>query len=337
MEKLKSLSARAKRKLAITGGAVAIIAAVIAVSISRDAVAGFSLAVGSTALLVTLTQLIKPKPELTLRFFAEGRATECLVTPPARYPGLDLARIIENERTAAMSTLPVQPRPNRAGSALANYDRIIAASTGAHVSADQRQEFHARVEAHLREVGEYLELYEQRRHTSGLEINAEVKLDNAGEAQATNIRVRLLFSVADFEELDDDQERLPDAPEGPRWRHPFDRPYLGVARDLGRMLLPRTIRQQALTPRGGLAGPTYSREAERLIVEYSAGHVGAAVWDRSRYAFELQAMRSGDHDVEYQLSADGLEPTTGTLTITLREPEPQAPPITQLKDLPELD
>lgn len=193
MEKLKSLSARAKRKLAITGGAVAIIAAVIAVSISRDAVAGFSLAVGSTALLVTLTQLIKPKPELTLRFFAEGRATECLVTPPARYPGLDLARIIENERTAAMSTLPVEPRPNRAGSALANYDRIIAASTGAHVSADQRQEFHARVEAHLREVGEYLELYEQRRHTSGLEINAEVQLDNAGEAQATNIRVRLLF------------------------------------------------------------------------------------------------------------------------------------------------
>jgi hypothetical protein len=80
-------------------------------------------------------------------------------------------------------------------------------------------------------------------------------------------------------------------------------------------------------------GPSYGRDGDRVVAEYSARHLSAGLHLLGK-SLDLEAPGPGTYEVRHEVFADALrEPERGSLSVEVLPVEEAGPPIRTLSEL----
>lgn len=306
------------------------------------------------------------KPELVVRFVVEKArisADSAIWTRTRFNRELDVDRIVEAERQAALAALPPAAPPDGKQSVaetlaqlegrgagkkpaiagLANIAALIS-SLGLHggpISEEERTEFTRRVEAYADALRSWLRSYVGYRQGSDLVFPVFFRFENVGRMPARGVRVSLHFP--DGFTRAKPPELIGDPPSRPR----FVRRRLGTIAGLDRALLASSYKPLAhdlrmpVTPvRRNVSEPRYRKGS--LIVEFDIEKLRHGIPEDADDFVCLTVEDDGEFTIPWQMHAENLGvPASGELHLKVVTELQEGPPITTLAELvallPKLD
>jgi hypothetical protein len=308
---------------------VIVIAVIVGVTgfVTSGVIAGLSLFLGFPGVLSLILLFLPSRPKVSATLRGEENAITCdmeiglIISTEQTVRPLDIDQIVKAEEHAALETMPRAPTPKvPPGSALAplfnlnqSTANMLSAVSGA--SDEELEKFMRKVRRYGEELRAWLEELQASRAERLRAFSATARAREEGQAPADFARMRLRFPE-EFEEA----ERPPIVPEPP------SRPEY-VAPLAGRVTWPRAPVQQVA--RGALSRllnrsvehrVQYSNEDGMTVISLEVGHVNQSD-HRDTAEFALRAAPPGVYDIEWQISADGLNPPTkGKIKVEVREP-----------------
>lgn len=314
------------RQQAIWGVIVTAVIVGVTAFLTSGVIAGFSLFLGFPGVLSLILFFLpsRPKVRATLRgkenAIADDAGVGLIIGAKRTIRPFDIDQIVKTEEHAALETMPRAPTPKvPSGSALApifalNQPTANMLHAVSGVSDEELEKFMRRVRRYGEKLRAWLEVLQASRAEHLRAFTAVARAWEEGQAPADFARMRLRFPE-EFEEA----ERPPLVPEPP------SRPEY-VAPFAGRITVPRV--QVPRVARGALSGlldravehrVQYSNEDAMTVISLEVGHVNQ-LDHRDTPEFALRAAPPGVYEVEWQISATGLNPpTTGTIKIEVRE------------------
>jgi hypothetical protein len=317
----------------------AVISTAVAVSlvigITNGPLAGISLLLGFTGVLSLVVIFVPTRPQLTVSLRGGDNATNgsgeigLIIGAGRTVRPFDIEQIVEEQAQVAYATMPRKPTPKLPpGSPMASiFEQPVSFGgiSGITEASDERlEEFIAEVKEYRQQLEDWLEELAAARQDQLRDFSCLARVSEGGQAPADFSRIRLHFP-RQFEEPEP-APRVPEPPNRPEFRSLGLGPVIGpVAATLYRqppVVLPH--------PAAFQKEASYSQEGGLTVIAMSVGHVNQSD-HRDTEEFYLRAPDPGVHEVEWRVSATGLNsPTKGKINIEVREPD-AGEPITTLE------
>lgn len=309
----------------------------LAIGITNGPLAGISLLLGFTGVLSLVVIFVPTRPQLTVSLRGGDNAISgsgeigLIIGAGRTVRPFDIEQIVEEQAQMAYATMPRKPTPKLPpGSPLAsvfglNQPVSFGGFSGiSQASDEQLEEFIAEVKEYRQQLEAWLRGLIAARQELLRDFSCIARVSEGGQAPADFSRMRLHFPQQ-FEE----PERTPgvsDPPDRPEFRSLRLGPSIGP-------LAASLYRQQPVVlphPAAFQKEASYSQEDGLTVIAMNVGHVNQSD-HRDTEEFHLRAPDPGVHEVEWRVSANGLNsPAKGKINIEVRDPD-TGEPITTLE------
>jgi hypothetical protein len=308
---------------------VIVIAVIVGVTgfVTSGVIAGISLFLGFPGVLSLILLFLpsRPKVRATLRGGTNAITSDSevglVIGAERTVRPFDIDQIIKTEEHAALETMPRAPAPKvPPSSALApifalNRSTANMLSAVSGTSDEELEKFMRKVQRYGEKLRAWLEELDASRAEQLRAFTAIARAGEEGQAPADFARMRLRFPEQ-FEQA----ERPPTVPEPPS-RPEYVAPLAGRV-GLSGVPVPQMARGALsnLLNRSVESRIQYSNEDGMTVISLEVGHVNQSD-HRDTAEFALRAAPPGIYGIEWQISADGLNPPTkGTIKVEVREP-----------------
>ncbi len=286
-----------------------------------------------------------PRVEVAFRFRG-GEVTPGLVVTKPPIPVVDIEAIVEDERVAALATMPRRPAPATTDELQTIQEKLSQQRRRLNVSelAQQYSEaaaarekflpvtdadlraFERTVEGYAKSLRTFIKAWSEYLEQERLAVTLWIQIDNDGGAPAEDARVRLHFPDPCER---GDRPRKPERPKRPKFE-PEQNPLFPGNRFLLPQLQVPTLDIPRVKP-PNLTGPFYEDGSVRVKYEYrSIPHHDPVKPE----PFVISVPEPGRYTVHWSVGAKNLpRPAEGVLLLEVRHDSTPEEPIRTLRDL----
>jgi hypothetical protein len=235
---------------------------------------------------------------------------------------IDATAIVRDNEELARQSITPRPAPRRD-----TWGLMPEFSEIEPYDASLRR-FESDLSEYTGELHRWLQAYERLRWPTSSFLEAWLRLHNAGDGPADDVRVEVIVpSGLILVERAPTVPRPPTIPEFERRSRLHLEPI-----DLGQHLANREPGPEEA--RGSIAGPSWRRDGDVQIATFSIGVIPHGATELSAFPIRCIASKAGTYELRWKLYASNLsQRTTGTITIHARPQLKESGPARTLGDL----